>query len=326
MVFGEVLLVQVEETDAVAAPALCFVHCDIGMVQQLFAGQAEVVADCDADAGGHLDLEARDDERSGQRGLHAGHDRRGLRRGFEIFQQDDELVAVKAGRRVARAYQLNQPLGHGYQQLVADAMTVGVVDRLEAVQIDEQHGRRLVRALVPDDSVLEALQDEGPVRQAGQGVVQGRGARSFRDVEQVGPSLCVEQICGDDVGQCLRVCHGLVRQSPWRVPVQVERAELAGTVPQREGEHCRQPGDQGPGREVREPDLASKVRYRDGLARVVRRKTGTLTQFGLQLLETQGGVVRGGDVTGHCARRDERHTGRCDWQDLDDALDKAIEN
>ena len=149
--------------------------------------------------------------------------------------------------------------------------------------------------------MLEAFQDEGPVRQPGQGVVQGGVARSLRRVQQVRSSLSVEQVCGGDVGQCLRVCHCLVRQSPRRVPVQVERAELGVTVAEREREHCRQPGDQRPGREVGEPGLAPQVRHRDRLTRVVRGEAGALTQFGLQLLETQGGIVRGGYIAGHCA-------------------------
>jgi hypothetical protein len=93
--------------------------------------------------------------------------------------------------------------------------------------------------------------------QPGQGVVEGGVARLLRRVQQVRPSLRVEQVRGGDVGQRLRVCHGLVRQRPWRVPVQVERAELGVTVAEREGEHCRQPGDQRPGSEVGEPGLAS---------------------------------------------------------------------
>ena len=57
-------------------------------------------------------------------------------------QHDDELVATEAGEHVAVA---DRPHRRGArdiaaEQLVADAVTEAVVDDLEVVEVDEQHG------------------------------------------------------------------------------------------------------------------------------------------------------------------------------------------
>ena len=63
---------------------------------------------------------------------------RGLR-AVEVLQQHHELVAAEARRRVAGADALREPLGHVDQRLVAGAVAEAVVDRLEVVDIEEDH-------------------------------------------------------------------------------------------------------------------------------------------------------------------------------------------
>jgi hypothetical protein len=52
-------------------------------------------------------------------------------------------------------------------------VTEGVVDALEAVEVDEEGGRRLVGATGPGQHLFGAIKDQAPVGQTGQGVVQG---------------------------------------------------------------------------------------------------------------------------------------------------------
>ena len=86
---------------------------------------------------------------------------------------DDELVATQAPKRVAAANCGPEPFGHRDEEHVSSGMTQAVVDHLEAVQVDEQccHG-----GAVPLDSgqrLLEAVQHQRPVRQAGERVMEG---------------------------------------------------------------------------------------------------------------------------------------------------------
>ena len=62
-----------------------------------------------------------------------------------------------------------QPVGDRGQQPVADRMAERVVDLLELVEIDEQHGAAVERARRAQ-RVLELVVEEGAVRQAGHGV------------------------------------------------------------------------------------------------------------------------------------------------------------
>jgi hypothetical protein len=73
------------------------------------------------------------------------------------------------------------------EQAVADRMAVGVVHRLELVEVDEEHGRLAARTAGPLGGVLEALAQQDPVRQTGQ---RGR-ATSCRGIDPRPPTLPV---------------------------------------------------------------------------------------------------------------------------------------
>jgi hypothetical protein len=92
--------------------------------------------------------------------------------------QHRELVAAQARADVAIAQTAPQPLGHGDQQLVADQMTQRVVDELEAVQVQEQHGGVGALAVGACEVVLEAIKQQRAVAQAGEPV----GDRAKRSV------------------------------------------------------------------------------------------------------------------------------------------------
>jgi hypothetical protein len=59
-------------------------------------------------------------------------------RGFQIDEHRDELVAAETSQGVAVAKPGRQQLSNLAENLVADAVAVGVVDRLEMVEVDEQ--------------------------------------------------------------------------------------------------------------------------------------------------------------------------------------------
>ena len=87
-------------------------------------------------------------ERVGQRREHALGDDGRLARVGHVLEQHGELVAAHARHGVARAQRRVQAPGDGLQQLIADLVAERVVDDLEAVEVEEQHGgaRRRRRA------------------------------------------------------------------------------------------------------------------------------------------------------------------------------------
>ena len=90
----------------------------------------------------------------------------------EVVADDAELVAAEARDRVARAQHLGEPPGQQAQQLVAGAVAERVVDELEAVEVEEQHGDRRPAARAVVERQREAVHEQRAVRQAGQRVVQ----------------------------------------------------------------------------------------------------------------------------------------------------------
>ena len=72
--------------------------------------------------------------------------RLGVGRAERRLDQHGELVAAEPGHRVAVAHRRAQPVGDLDQQLVAGRVAEAVVDLLEAVQVEEQHGHVVVVA------------------------------------------------------------------------------------------------------------------------------------------------------------------------------------
>ncbi len=74
------------------------------------------------------------------------------------------------------------------EQQVADVMTEGVVDALEAIQIEEHDGHALLVALGLGQGLIETVEQQAAVGQAGQGVVVGHmpdallGLQAFIDL------------------------------------------------------------------------------------------------------------------------------------------------
>ena len=60
-----------------------------------------------------------------------------------------------------------------HQQLVADVVAQAVVDRLEAVEVEEENRAGLLAALDPGQRQAQAIEEERSVGKVGQGVVRG---------------------------------------------------------------------------------------------------------------------------------------------------------
>ena len=191
-----------------------------------------------------------------------------------------------------------EPAGHRHQQMVADAVSVGVVDGFEAVQVQEQHRRRFLCSVAALQRVVEQFQQQRAVGQPGERIVQGQLPRAFGGVLQFLPGLGVDQIGGGDIGQGLGGRQRLGGEAAGGVPVEVERAQLMVAVAQRKGEHRPHALGQCAGGEVRETLLVKQFRYLDGFAGGVGQDARSLAEFGLQLLVEQCRSVRGADVPG----------------------------
>ena len=89
-------------------------------------------------------------ERLEQRAQHALRRALGLDRRRRMLEQHGELVAAQARGQIVLAQRRPQPLGDGHEQRVAGGVAERVVDALEVVQVEEQHGgRRRPRARAP---------------------------------------------------------------------------------------------------------------------------------------------------------------------------------
>ena len=87
-------------------------------------------------------------ERHVEGGQHPLGDQRALGGGGVALDEDGELVAADPRHRVAEADAGPQPLADRHEEAVAGVVAEAVVDGLEVVEVDEQHGDRLVAALL----------------------------------------------------------------------------------------------------------------------------------------------------------------------------------
>ena len=91
-----------------------------------------------------------------------------------FLQDDDEFVAAKPRHDVARAQRAAQPARDLHQQHVAGIMAERIVDDLEAVEIDEQHGKLPLVALRGVDRTAQQSVEHLAVRQVRQAVMRGQ--------------------------------------------------------------------------------------------------------------------------------------------------------
>jgi hypothetical protein len=93
--------------------------------------------------------------------------------GRESFGQVEKLVPAEAAQRVRIANHLFQSSSDRDQQLIAREMTERVVDALEVVEVQEQHGAEASVAEHLGSSLIESIIEERAIGESGQRVVQG---------------------------------------------------------------------------------------------------------------------------------------------------------
>ncbi len=118
----------------------------------------------------------------------------GFRLVLDSGLDDGKLVAAEPGRHVGLLQATAQALGHLLQEFVADRMTEGIVDALELVDVDIQHGKLFARS---DrlKRLFQPLAKQHPVRQVGERVVMRQmgdflvGAGALGDVSRSWPPI-----------------------------------------------------------------------------------------------------------------------------------------
>ena len=163
----------VEHRAAPAAEALGGVHGDVGVAQQHLGGDDPIEVVGDPDAADDLQRAPLEQHRLGQELTDAGADLHRLRRRRNLFQDDGELVATEAGQGVGRPQHPLDAPGQLDEELVPGRVTDAVVDQLEAIQVDVEHGAAVGLAFAAAHALGDAIHQQRPVGQAGEGVVQG---------------------------------------------------------------------------------------------------------------------------------------------------------
>ncbi len=155
-----------EVADDSAAGALGFVEREVGLEDQIVdrraVDRAEGAADRDADA----DLGLLDHVRLGDRLDDAVGQAFDLLAALRVGDDDRELVAAHAADMAVGADFIDQPLGDRAKHGVALGVAERVVDRLEAVEIEEQDRARHIAGGRGAQRLAEQLADAAAVGQA----------------------------------------------------------------------------------------------------------------------------------------------------------------
>ena len=115
--------------------------------------------------------------------------------GPDVFEQDRELVPADSSHGVSGPERLRDPRRRQDEKPIPDGVAEAVIDQLETVDVQEQHGEGEGRvSLIVPQGMLEAVHEQGPV-----------GEFRERIVEGVMPELALRSPALGDVRQ--RACH-----------------------------------------------------------------------------------------------------------------------
>jgi hypothetical protein len=143
-----------------------------------------------ADARSRKDLVALHDDRLRAELLDAFRHANGIGRLPEVVQEDHEFVAAVPGQRVfltrvhvlrpgpgheiLSTYGAGQALSIRHEQRVASRVSEAVVDMLEAIEVDEQHGELIVTMTHPAGQLaIQSLGEQHAVGELRQVIVNG---------------------------------------------------------------------------------------------------------------------------------------------------------
>ena len=151
------------------------------------------VADGDSDAHVTGDVSAFEDVGPVDRGQHAPRHADGSLR-VSAADEHRELVAAEPGGEILGANRAGEPLRERREQLVAGAVAPGVVDGLEAVEVEIEDGRRC-----PDgELLLDRLDQVDPVRQTGETVVIRLVAELLLELRHLGERVLEPAVLEQD--------------------------------------------------------------------------------------------------------------------------------
>ena len=205
------------------------VHGQVGVAQQLVGAVDVALHPGDAHAAPDVQLAPVDLERLAQPFQHpVGHlDDVDVVAG--VLDQHGELVAAEPGHGVAGPHAGVQALGHLDEQPVAGGVAEAVVDLLEAVQVEEQHGHRRRLALGPLEGVVDPVLEQGPVGQRGQRVVEGLVDELVLELAALGDVAGVQDQAAD-AGVVEQVGDGELDGAPVAVAVAQRQLQLEHAV------------------------------------------------------------------------------------------------
>ena len=131
-----------EDDDLVASLALAAVHRDVGPPEQLLGVDGLAVDHRHADRGADVEPAPPEPQWRPDRPAIASAIV-AARCEVAVLEHHDELVAAEAGCRAAAVDRLLDPPGDLLEHPVTGRVPAPVVDRLEPVEVDEQHGERV---------------------------------------------------------------------------------------------------------------------------------------------------------------------------------------
>ena len=129
------------ETVSIPSIFLRFIHGLVGILDQFVGVLAISGEDCDSNAGMDEQFVFADLHGMLKKIMQLPHDSRDVLRIGNRFEQDDELIAAKARYGVNLPHRRLEQDRNVYQNAVTYRMTQRVIDLLETIQIDEQHGK-----------------------------------------------------------------------------------------------------------------------------------------------------------------------------------------
>ena len=213
------------ELEVVFAALFSVIHRRVGVFHQLAQLVAVLRAEGDADTGGHEELAAFQHKGFDQAGEDLlGHMNGAVQRHIAAdpwLEEQGEFVAAHARHGVVLGHTTEQARGHFLEHPVAGRVAEGVVDRLEAVQVEEhQHHPRLL----PFGGLqrgVQAVLEQGAVGQVGQGVVVGQA------VDALLTGLALADIAEEThvTGQVAFVVEHRGNADPGRVMLAIETLE-----------------------------------------------------------------------------------------------------
>ncbi len=149
---------------------------DVGLANELLVGRGVTWIDGAAHARADLQLEPVE-----AHGLQQGVDDLTSHAANEFVvavksKHGDKFVPAVAGLYLGAGQRLAQPEGNLLQNKIANEMAALIVDRLEAVEVDHEHGELGMIALGVGERLLQLDEQGAPVGEAGERVVHGESA------------------------------------------------------------------------------------------------------------------------------------------------------